>query len=489
VFDVPVEVIPDAVSPAKYVDAARRVAVPVESISYDQVHRFLQGVTPAEYDAAVSSRNPRDPVNIFRTVLAKTWTDHRVAMDAYREQQPLVMMMSYDGTDAVNHLFSPYHPPYRQDVSSEDYRKYWSGVSNYYSEVDRLIGEWMSILPADTTVIVMSAHGFRWGKTRPEKQPQGSALSDHRNPGIVIAYGNHVEKSGGTHTMSVYDLTPTILAIIGLPQSADMPGHVATWAFRDITPVQGVRVISYSEFLNLRPLAASTDIAPQAYEAALQAVGHLSDPSRNAAVLESDQQPQTQTPLRPDQWGRYAYYNNLGVELRRQNKIKDAVEAFQQAIELDPNRPTPYLNAAMALIDRQQYTAADEAFVTAVAKGLPDADRWFVDYAALYRERNMDSRAIAILYKGKSVFPQSYEIAANLGSALAAASRYTEGLPELERALGLQPASTLALNNIGAFYSKKEDYARALDFWNRSLAIDPRQPEIRAAAEAARTRL
>ena len=127
--------------------------------------------------------------------------------------------------------------------------------------------------------------------------------------------------------------------------------------------------------------------------------------------------------------------------------------------------------------------------MTAVTKGLPNADRWFVDYSALYRERNMTSRAIAILVKGKEMFPQSFEIAANLGAALSQADRYTEGLPELERALGLQPSSTLALNNLGILYAKKNDYGRALDFWNRSLAIDPHQPQIRQAADAARTRL
>ena len=106
-----------------------------------------------------------------------------------------------------------------------------------------------------------------------------------------------------------------------------------------------------------------------------------------------------------------------------------------------------------------------------------------------YRSRDMATRAIQLLYQGRRIFPQSYSIAANLGSALAQASRYTEGLPELERALGMQPSSTLALNNLGLYHAKRNDYARALDFWNRSLTIDPRQPEIRRAADAARTRL
>jgi len=489
-FDTPVELTPQAILPERASQRVQQLTVAPATVGYEQVHRFLT-VSPDEFGKAVQENNPRNPIVIFRNVLAKTWTDHRVGINSYNEQQPLLMMMSYDGTDTVNHLFAPYHPPYREDVDSDAYRRYWAAVTNYYSEVDRMIGEWMNVLPADTTVMVVSAYGYRWGKNRPRQMPNGgSALSDHRNPGVFIAYGNHVTKSGGTHAISIYDITPTILAILGLPQSGEMPGHVATWAFGDITPVSTVRVVSYAEFVNLHPVPSSVREEPKQFEATLQSIGHLNDPSRNMPLLENEEQTAAAAqPLPPQQWGAYAYANNLGVQLRKQGKIKEAMEAFQQAIALNPNRPTPYLNLAMILIDRQQYTAADEVFQQAVAKGLPDADRWFVDFAAFYRDHDMPSRAIVLLYKGKQIFPQSYEIAANLGSALAASSRYTEGLPELERALSLQPSSTLALNNIGTFYARQKDYGRALDFWNRSLAIDPRQPEVRTLAEAARTRL
>jgi len=77
-------------------------------------------------------------------------------------------------------------------------------------------------------VIIVSAHGFRWGKNRPMTQPIGrSALADHRNPGVFIAYGNHVLPSRAGHTMSTYYLVPSILAILVLPQSVEMPGHIA----------------------------------------------------------------------------------------------------------------------------------------------------------------------------------------------------------------------------------------------------------------------
>jgi predicted AlkP superfamily phosphohydrolase/phosphomutase/Tfp pilus assembly protein PilF len=490
VYDVPVELETSAIRPAKYEPRVRQLAIPQQSIGYQQIRRFIT-VSPEEFDKTTDQRSP---INLFRGILAKTWSDHRAAINLYNEQQPLVFMMAYDGTDAVNHLFAPYHPPFRDGVSNDGYRKYWATVTTYYAEIDRMIGEWMHTLPADTTVIVMSAHGFRWGKTRPYAMPNGgAALSDHRNPGVFIAYGNHVARGAGDHVLTLYDIAPTVLAILGLPQSSEMPGHVATWAFNGITRVKSVSVVSYSEFMSVRPLTPSIGGEAKQYQADLQAIGHLNDPSRNLTPqLEDEDQGARRansTPLPPETWGRYAYLNNLGIGLLKQKKADDAINAFVQAIELNPRRATPHLNLAMALLERQQYPNADEEFLKAVADGLPNGDQWFVDYAAWYREHDMLSRAIAVLNKGKELFPESFLVAANLGATMLSANKMTEGVPELERALGLQPSSTLALNNLGTFYAKHSDYARALDFWNRSLAIDARQPRIRAAVEAARTRL
>jgi len=214
------------------------------------------------------------------------------------------------------------------------------------------------VLPADTTVIVMSAYGFRWGKDRPRSIPNGSAaLSDHRNPGIFIAYGNHVAHgNGGTHPLTLYDITPTALAILGLPQSGDMPGHVLTWALNGITPVQTLRVVSYSEFMSTRPLQPSANVEPKRYQADLKSIGHLSDPSRNLTPQLEDQDVETAdnaTPLPPDVWGRYAFLNNTGIQLLKQKKPNDAIDAFNQAIELNPHRAVPHLNLAMAMLERQ----------------------------------------------------------------------------------------------------------------------------------------
>lgn len=490
IFDSPVDLRADALQPRGLAPRVQPLVVPPENVQGPQVRRFLN-ITEAEYQNAVSNGEANNPVQVMRRVLAKTWTDHRVGIHLYQEQDPLLTMVSFEGTDIVNHLFAPYHPPLRQGIPSDQFRRYWPAVANYYSEIDRLIGEWMNVLTEDTTVILVSAHGFRWGRERPREQPAGrTALSDHRNPGVFIAYGNHVAPSRASRSISIYDVVPTVLSVLGLPKSTEMPGNLPDWLFSELTPVTSVRIVSYDEFFAGAEIGGG-EIDPQAYTQLLQVVGHLSDPSRSQPVFDDDKVAgrAPATPLPPDQWGAYAYYNNLGIRLRSEKKLSEATDAFEKAISINPSRPTPYLNLAMTLFDRQQYTAAEKVFMQAVERGLPNAEQWFVDFAALFRENDMPSRAINLLTEAKKILPQSYMIAANLGSALVAAKRTTEGIAELERALGMQPSSTLVLNNIGIYYARQEDYGRALDFWNRSLTIDPRQPEIREAVNAVRTHL
>jgi predicted AlkP superfamily phosphohydrolase/phosphomutase/Flp pilus assembly protein TadD len=484
VFDSPVQLLPNGYHPPDLAPLVSRSVLPVETVEFRQISRFLN-ITPVEFERAVA--NPADPASLFRYVLAKTWSDHRSGMEIYRARRPMLFMLHFEGADVVNHLFAPYHPPFREGVTQEGYRKYWPTVAAYYSELDRMIGEWMRALSEDTTLMLVSAHGFHWGENRPRRPPGGeSALSAHRAPGFFVAYGNRIAPSRARRPLSIYDVAPTVLALLGLPPAQEMQGQLASWAFDGVSPVQGVNIVSYRDLVADRTLGASVAVDPRIYRTRLQQIGHVADTSK---VMMPVVEGSTSSTLTPEQWGLYAYHNNRGAQLKQQGKLAEAAEAFAEAIRLNPSRPIAYLNLSIVLFDRQQYTAAEDVFLEAVKRGLPNPEQYIVDFATLYRERNMLTRAISLLSKGRDLFPQSYLIASNLGSALAAVDRYTEALPELERALGLRPTSTTVLNNMGTYYLRRKDLGRALDYWNRSLAIDPRQSDIREAVAAVQTRL
>ncbi len=480
---------PEDVFPAGLEPLAAKAQIPEATVGWEQMHRFLN-INQNEFQKAVGTGNPQDPIVRFRSVLAKTWSDDRLALEIYRKEKPQLMMLGFEGADIVDHLFGAYHPPYREDVSWEDYRRFWPAVGNYYAEIDRMLGEWLKVLPEDTTVMLVSSYGTRWGKNRP-KTPSGAGegLALHDDQGLLIAYGNRVPASRPMHSISVYDIAPSILALLGLPPSDEMKGSVATSVFENLRPVETVRVSSYSDLIRLYPTMVGGKVDPSVYHAVLEASGHLGGEAAQPRMTREPETPAEHQRLTGEQWRVYAVTNNRGAELAAKGQKTEAIDQFEKAAALNPERATPLLNLAMIALQSQRYVSAETLMFQALEKNPSNPDQLLVDMAAWFRAHDMISWAIRVLGKGKEQYPESYLIASELGASLAEAGRYTEGLQELDRALALQPLSTSVLNNLGIIYAKKKDYARALDYWNRSLTIAPRQPKIAEAARAATTNL
>ena len=88
--------------------------------------------------------------------------DLRMQTFAYLHQRenPDFAMMVFNGTDTVSHamwkFMDPSHPLY--DLAKAE--KYGSAIRDYYQHVDGLLGGIVESLDKDTTLIVMSDHGF-----------------------------------------------------------------------------------------------------------------------------------------------------------------------------------------------------------------------------------------------------------------------------------------------------------------------------------------
>jgi hypothetical protein len=63
---------------------------------------------------------------------------------------------------------------------------------------------------------------------------QGTGSADHTDEdGIIILSGKHIKQDHLIGHASVLDVTPTVLALMGLPIGADMDGRVLKTVFRD----------------------------------------------------------------------------------------------------------------------------------------------------------------------------------------------------------------------------------------------------------------
>ena len=95
----------------------------------------------------------------LRKILATTRSYQRVALSLL-EEQPDLSLFYNEGTDTVGHLFARFLPPLLPGVGAEDARSFGRALPEFYAYADELLGQLLAKADSNTTVIVVSDHGF-----------------------------------------------------------------------------------------------------------------------------------------------------------------------------------------------------------------------------------------------------------------------------------------------------------------------------------------
>lgn len=159
------------------------------------------------------------------------------------EHEPWNFMAVYfDAIDHFGHGFMKYHPPRQEFVSEEDFELYQNVVSAGYVYHDMMLARLLELAGEETTVILMSDHGFHPDHLRPQGLPAepGGPAAEHRELGIFVMRGSGIKQDQLVHCASLLDVTPTILTLFGLPVGEDMDGHPLVDAFEDPPEVESI---------------------------------------------------------------------------------------------------------------------------------------------------------------------------------------------------------------------------------------------------------
>ncbi|MCK4915441.1 MAG: alkaline phosphatase family protein, partial [Candidatus Eisenbacteria sp.] len=152
------------------------------------------------------------------------------------------------GVDTASHKFwAAAHPgDVGFPVSQTESRVFGATVARYYEYADEMLGLLVDEF-GDGTVIVCSDHGFDGPK--PGQTPGG--INDHGPIGILVMSGDAFRDGVRIEERSVRDVTPTILALCGLPVGDDMDGSVIEDAFEPAFlrshPPRRVRTYEHTE--------------------------------------------------------------------------------------------------------------------------------------------------------------------------------------------------------------------------------------------------
>lgn len=151
-----------------------------------------------------------------------------IALKLARPTPPPFLAVYLRSMDTFGHLYWNFQhpeawPPGLLDPSMVPY--FQKTMEKNYEWIDGQLGRILALADEKTTVILCSDHGFKGGG--------GGGVQDHRLEGVLVMAGPHIGR-GEITGASVYDITPTVLALYGLPKAEDMPGKVL-WAAFDKT--------------------------------------------------------------------------------------------------------------------------------------------------------------------------------------------------------------------------------------------------------------
>jgi predicted AlkP superfamily phosphohydrolase/phosphomutase len=170
---------------------------------------------------------------LFLRTLAECMSIHSAAVWLLDNQPWDFFAVYYDAIDHFCHGFMKYHPPRQPWIGERDFELYHHVVSMAYQFHDQMLGTLLTKAGEDTTIILMSDHGFHPDHLRPQSIPDipaGPAI-EHRDFGILAIGGPGFKKNESLHGPSVLDIAPTILTLYGLPVGDDMDGKVLSQAF------------------------------------------------------------------------------------------------------------------------------------------------------------------------------------------------------------------------------------------------------------------
>jgi len=217
--------------PAALWDDLRTLRVGADAIGHDALARFVDvDATEVERLRAEALTNPKEayrhPVNHLARIVASTRSYHAMALRLLRDHQPDLFAVYYQGIDEVSHRFAHFMPPRMAMVDPRDYERYKRAVESFYVWQDELLGELLEAVADDSTILVLSDHGFHNGPSRPAGEPadiEGKPGRWHRLYGIVMVAGEGIAP-GRIDAATLSDVAPTVLALAGLPLADDMKG-------------------------------------------------------------------------------------------------------------------------------------------------------------------------------------------------------------------------------------------------------------------------
>ncbi len=203
-------------------DDLDRLRVTKGDVPDERAATFVTGEVPAKGER-------RTKFDGLKDFIATDETARAVAFEMARVMPVDFFAVYFRAVDGPSHLYwVDMLPGTGPGTTAEDAALFGEVIPRYYEYMDSVLGELLELADENTTVIVTSDHGHSGPKLRGERYVWGIPM--HDPTGVFVIAGKDVVAARELGDVSVLDITPTILALLGLPVAEDMDGKVLTEA-------------------------------------------------------------------------------------------------------------------------------------------------------------------------------------------------------------------------------------------------------------------
>jgi predicted AlkP superfamily phosphohydrolase/phosphomutase/tetratricopeptide (TPR) repeat protein len=226
---------PNAIHPASLREPLANLRIHPQELTATAILPFLPKL------AEIDQENDHRPETIAKT-LCECSTVHAAATAVMQLEPWNLMAVYYDAIDHFGHGFMQYHPPRLPWINERDFEHYQNVMETAYCYHDMMLGTLLQLAGKETTIILVSDHGFHSDHNRPRQVANEAAgpAEEHAHYGIFVMAGPEIKQDERIYGASLLDVAPTLLHTLGLPIGEDMDGKVLINAFKTDRPVKTI---------------------------------------------------------------------------------------------------------------------------------------------------------------------------------------------------------------------------------------------------------
>lgn len=172
-------------------------------------------------------------------------------------------------------------------------------------------------------------------------------------------------------------------------------------------------------------------------------------------------------------------YINFGNLLAAMNEIERAERFFQKAITLDEKAATAYYGLANLYYNSERYIEAAKLYQKSIEHGIQGADAYFM-LAKSFERENQHKLALPYMQRAKELAPDDLQIRLSYGILLCTLEMFDMAKPELEYVIEQDPKNADAFYNLGVLYAvSTEDTEKTLELLEKAYTIEPKHDQAR----------